>query len=80
MPTNVTQKDATLKQVIDWCKSMQDDINLYLAKACWLDPVSRLSEFCKRDTYKRVIEHCETMLGYSGSMPLEVENQSEDAK
>lgn len=30
--------------------------------------------------YEDVIKHCKTMLGYSGSMPLEVENQSEDAK
>ena len=27
-----------------------------------------------------VIGHCKSMLGYSGSMPLEVKNQSEDAK
>lgn len=80
MPTNVTQKDATLKQVIDWCKSMQADINLYLAGANWLDPVSRIAELSKRKAYGKVIEYCEAMLGYSGSMPLEVENQSEDAK
>ena len=26
------------------------------------------------------INYCKDMLGYSGTMPLEVENQSEDAK
>lgn len=80
MATNVTEKDKTLKQVIDWCKSMQADINLYLAGANWLDPVSRVMELSKRKTYGKVIEHCESMLGYSGSMPAEVHNQSEDAK
>lgn len=80
MVTNVTQKDETLKQVIDWCKSMRGDINLYLSGAHWLDPVSQVMELSKRKAYGKVIEHCESMLGYSGSMPLEVENQSEDAR
>ena len=81
MATNVTQKDATLKQVIDWCKSMQADINLYLTSALWLDPVSRIVELSKKKAYGKVIEYCETKLGYSGgSMPLEVQNQSEDAR
>lgn len=30
--------------------------------------------------YMTVIKHCQNMLGYSGSMPSEVPNQSEDAK
>ncbi|MCI5861988.1 hypothetical protein [Bifidobacterium boum] len=80
MATNVTEKDKTLKQVIDWCKSMQADINLYLSGANWLDPVSRIVELSKGKAFGKVIEYCEAMLGYSGTMPLEVENQSEDAK
>ena len=80
MPTNVTQKDQTLQQVIDWCKNMQADITLYLSGASWLDPVSTVMEVTKRDTYQRVIDHCEDMLGYTGAMPSEVVNQSEDAK
>lgn len=27
-----------------------------------------------------IIDHCRSMLGYSGNMPSEVPNQSEDAK
>ena len=81
MATNVTQKDEALKQVIDWCKSMQADINLYLAGAHWLDQVSRIVELSKRNAYRKVTDYCEGMLGYSGgSMPLEVQNQSEDAR
>lgn len=30
--------------------------------------------------YMTVIKNCQNMLGYSGSMPSEVPNQSEDAK
>ena len=67
MPTNVTQKDETLQEVIDWCKSMQADINLYLSGAHWLDPVSQAMEISKRKTYEEVIGHCESMLGYGGA-------------
>lgn len=80
MATNVTEKDKTLKQVIDWCKNMQADVDLYLSGAHWLDQVSRVMELCKRKAYGEVIDYCESMLGYGGSMPLEVPNQSEDAK
>lgn len=33
-----------------------------------------------KKAYAEVIEHCKSMLGYSGHMPSEVPNQSEDAK
>ena len=79
MATNVTQKDKTLREVIDWCKSMLADINLYLTSALWLDPVSRIVELSKMKAYGKVIDHCEAMLGYTGYMPDEVPNQSEDA-
>lgn len=32
------------------------------------------------DAYGKTADHCRSMLGYSGSMPSEVPNQSEDAK
>lgn len=31
------------------------------------------------DAYHKTVEQCRSLLGYSGSMPVEVENQSEDA-
>lgn len=80
MATNVTQKDKTLQEVIDWCKNMQYDINMYLAGANCIDTVSRIMRLSERKAYDKVIEHCESMLGYGGSMPLEVPNQAEDAK
>lgn len=30
--------------------------------------------------YEQTADHCRSMLGYSGSMPSEVQNQSEDTK
>ena len=30
--------------------------------------------------YEHVINYCQSLLGYSGTMPSEVPNQSEDAK
>ena len=30
--------------------------------------------------YEKTADHCRSMLGYSGSMPSEVPNQSEDVK
>ena len=32
------------------------------------------------NAYEKTADHCRSMLGYSGSMPSEVPNQSEDAK
>lgn len=73
MATNVTQKDKTLHEVIDWC----------------INRANELTEDMEGDYYAqyfqvaellRVIDHCEHMLGYGGTMPLEVPNQAEDAK
>lgn len=62
-----------MQEVIDWC----------------INRANELTEDMEGDYYAqyfqvaellRVIDHCEHMLGYGGTMPLEVENQSEDAK
>lgn len=80
MPTNVTQKDATLKQVIDYCRRELGSLTWYLRTAYWLDDATKNWNSGKARAYEDVIKHCKSMLGYSGSMPMEVENQSEDAK
>ena len=83
MAVNVTQKDETLKQIIRVCKSarldLEKDLNP-LTTCIELNP-EQISHLVGQDyAYAEVIAACESMLGYSGSMPLEVENQSEDAK
>lgn len=80
MATNVTQKDKTLQEVIDWCGRELGSLTWYMRTAYWLDDDTKNWNSGKARAYEDVIKHCKTMLGYSGSMPLEVENQSEDAK
>lgn len=78
MPTNVTQKDKTLQEVIDWCKTYQHElIEKYGAET---HPLIVMMLKGMKEVLGDVITHCNDMLGYSGTMPLEVENQSEDAK
>lgn len=78
MATNVTEKDKTLNEIIDWVKSRCHEAGLSRFD------VRRKSD---RDFYDgqvnafhEMLELCRSMLGYSGSMPSEVPNQSEDAK
>ena len=78
MATNVTEKDKTLNEIIDWAKSR-----------CHEAALSRFDVRRKSDrdfydgqvnAFHEILELCCSMLGYSGSMPSEVSNQSEDAK
>ena len=78
MATNVTEKDKTLNDIIDWAKSRSHEAALSRFD------IRRKSD---RDFYDgqvnafhEMLEFCRSMLGYSGSMPLEVPNQSEGAK
>ena len=78
MATNVTQKDKTLQEVIDWCKTYQFElVEKYGAET---QPLMVMMLKSMRTVLSDVITHCDDMLGYGGSMPLEVHNQSEDAK
>ena len=73
MATNVTEKDKTLNEIIDWVKSRCHEAGLSRFD------VRRKSD---RDFYDgqvnafhEMLELCRSMLGYSGSMPSEVPNQ-----
>lgn len=72
MATNVSEKDKTLNEIIDYCKEKWGTAQY---ESCF-NPARNW----ERDVYEDIIHHCESMLGYSGSMPSEVPNQSEDAK
>ena len=72
MATNVTQKDKALQEVIDFCTNW--------ANALYDDGEGSYENFVQADALTRVICKCQSMIGYSGSMPSEVPNQSEDAK
>jgi len=76
MATNVTQKDKTLNEIIDWCETRMRNINVE-NPATAADDLVHLGEW---SALGDVAHHCRSMLGYSGSMPSEVPNQSEDAE
>lgn len=71
--TNVTQKDKTLNEIMAWCDQLSMEIK------CTEDATTDRTYGKLRGLYL-VYEHCQNMLGYSGTMPSEVPNQSEDAK
>ena len=83
MATNVTEKDKTLNELIDWALIDWAKTRSHEAALARFD-VRRKSD---RDYYdgqvnafREMLEFCRSLLGYSGNMPTEVPNQSEDAK
>lgn len=72
MATNVTEKDKTLNEIIEWCDQLSMEIK------CTEDATTDRTYGKLRGLYL-VYEHCQNMLGYSGTMPSDVPNQSEDA-
>lgn len=81
MVVNVTEKDKTLNEIIDWCENRAIE-GLRLANALLKNHDMAAYGVVKGqiDSYQKTVGHCRSMLGYSGSMPDEVPNQSEDAK
>lgn len=81
MATNVTEKDKTLHEVIDWCEQLEID-GLRRANALLMQRDVTAYGVVKGqiDAYGKTADHCRSMLGYTGSMPSEVPNQSEDTK
>lgn len=81
MAINVTQKDETLKAVIAYCEKQRDMGRAYLENVPWLDDGILSWNHGRIRAYEDIITHCGSLLGYTGtSMPLEVQNQSEDAR
>ena len=81
MATNVTEKDKVLNEIIEWCEQLEAE-ELRLANALLMQHDMDAYGVVKRqiNAYGKTADHCRSMLGYSGSMPSEVPNQSEDAK
>ena len=81
MATNVTEKDKALQGVIDWCEQLETE-GLKLANALLMqrDMAAYGVVRGQVNAYGKVADHCRSMLGYSGNMPTEVPNQSEDTK
>lgn len=81
MAVNVTEKDKTLNEIIDWCEHMEADA-LRLASALLTkhDMPAYGAMQGQISAYEKTADHCRSLLGYSGSMPSEAQNQSEDTK
>lgn len=83
MATNVTQKDKTLQQIVDYCEKKMDDIghdldiieeHLDVSDTVYTQLQGQV------DAYEDIALKCRHLFGYSGQMPTEVPNQSEDAQ
>ena len=79
MAGNVSQKDQTLNEIIDWCEQLEVE-GLRLASALLMqhDMAAYGVVRGQINAYEKTADHCRSMLGCS--MPSEVPNQSEDAK
>lgn len=77
----VTEKDKTLNEIIDWCEQLTAD-GLRLASALLMkhDMAAYGVVHGQVSAYEKTAAHCRSMLGYSGSLPSDVQNQSEDTK
>lgn len=70
-------RDAKLHEIIDWCEQeAEKQWDVY--RTIYGD--DRVRADASGDAYWAVAGHCREMLGHGVSMPLEVENQAEDAK
>lgn len=81
MATNVTEKDKVLNEIIEWCEQLEAE-GLRLANALLMQHDMDAYGVVKGqiNAYGKTADHCRSMLGYSGNMPSEVPNQSEDTK
>lgn len=81
MVTNVSEKDKALQEVIDWCEQREIE-GLRLANALLMQRDMAAYGVVKGqiNAYEKTANHCRSLLGYSGNMPTEVPNQSEDTK
>jgi len=78
MATNVTERNKTLQEIIEWCENSRSTLVKFLQQTHLLGIVGTTSCNGRIRAYEDVINHCKDMLG-SGSMPSEVSNQSDDA-
>lgn len=81
MAGTVSQKDQTLNEIIDWCEQLEAE-GLRLASALLMqhDMAAYSVVQGQVNAYENTADHCRSMIGYSGSMPSEMPNQSEDTK
>ena len=81
MAVNVTEKDKTLNELIDWCEqSAAEALRLANALLRKHDMTAYGVVKGQATAYENTADHCRSMLGYTGNMPTEAPNQSKDTK
>lgn len=81
MAVNVSEKDKTLNEIIDWCEQLAaEDLRLSSALLMKHNMDAYGVVRGQVNAYEKTADHCRSMLGYTGNMPTEVPNQSEDTK
>ena len=81
MAVNITEKDKTLNEIIDWCEHMEAD-GLRLANALLTKhdmPAYRIMQG-QTSAYEKTADHCRSLLGHSRPTPSKTQNQNEDTK
>lgn len=81
MAVNITEKDKTLNEIIDWCEQLAAE-GLKLASALLMKHDMDAYGVVRGQVYayENTADQCRSLLDSPGSMPSEVPNQSEDAK
>lgn len=81
MVVNISEKDKTLNEIINWCEQLEVK-GLRLASALLMQHDMDAYGVMRGqvNAYENTADHCRSMLGYTGNMPTEVPNQSEDTK
>lgn len=81
MAVNVTEKDKTLNEIIDWCEQLEVE-GLRLASALLMQHDMDAYGVVRGqvNAYEKTADHCRSMLGYTGSIPSELPNQNENTK
>lgn len=69
MVTNVSEKDKTLQQVIDYCKSKRKDCRIMYTRTTNHNHDDRMILCAGMRAYGHIIDYCTHMLGYRGHMP-----------
>ena len=69
MATNITEKDKTLQEVIDWCEQLEVE-GLRLANALLMQRDMAAYGVVKGqiNAYEKTADHCRSMLGHSVPM------------
>lgn len=79
MAANITEKDKTLNEIIDWCEQLAaKDLRLASALLRQHDMDAYGVVRGHVNAYEKTAEHCRSLLGHSGSMPSEMPNQNTD--